>query len=187
MPNFPAPELDLDESNYAHCQVTETLSIPAEDFFDWYMKEPIENFMLGTLVVSPVTRVEPLTDIPFGEPGSARLIHFKDRTVARERVLTNDLPKQYSYQPYGYNNPMHLLADYAKATMRIEPYGDGSRIVWDYAFHAKNKAVLPLVKLFVKLDWTRNLKGGLKVIKDHLDANGTSVHIHDVISKQAAA
>lgn len=187
MPDFPAPDIDPDESNYAHCQVSEELSVPADAFFDWYMKEPIENFMLGTLVVSPVTGVEPLSDKPFGEVGSARLIHFKDGTIARERVLTNDLPRQYSYQPYGYNNPMHLLADYAKATMRIEPHGEGSRVIWDYAFHAKNKAALPLVKLFVKLDWNRNLTGALKIIKHHLEHHGPTVHIHAVAEGKAAA
>ncbi len=180
MPHIIAPEIDLDESNYAHCQVIETLPIPADTFFDWYMDEPPENFMVGTLIVAPITGTEPISAEPYGKPGTSRLFHFKDGTVARERILTMDMPREYFYQPYGYDNPIHFLSDHAKSTMRAEPDGENTRIVWDYAFHAKNKVALPFVKLFVSLDWKRNLMNGLKIIKAHLEAHGTSKRIHEV-------
>jgi hypothetical protein len=36
------------------------------------------------------------------------------------------------------------------------------------------------VKLFVTLDWKRNLMNGLKIIKAHLEVHGTSKRIHEV-------
>lgn len=179
-----APDLDPKNGNYAHCKVIEHLPIPADQFFTWFIAEPIENFMKGTLVVPPITGTRNITEGKFGGAGSARHITFKDGTVAYERVIATDYPRSYSYQPYAYNNPIRLLSDYAKATMTAEPNGDGTRIVWDYAFHARNRLALPLVKLFVKLDWSRNLANGLKVIRAHLEKHGTARQIHEV--KKAA-
>ena len=182
-----APDLDPNESNYAHCRVEEIMPIPADTFFDWYIGEPIENFMLGTLIVPPIVGTKTMTESPFGAPGSDRLIHFKDRTVARERVLTSDYPRSYSYQPYAYTNPMRLFSDHAKATMTAVPEGEHARIVWDYAFHARSTMALPIVRLFVQMDWKRNLAGGLKVIRAHLEQHGTSRRIHEVRPSRQAA
>jgi len=182
-----APDIDLDEANYAHCQVVEILPIKAEDFFKWYMIEPPENFMRGTLVVSPVTGTGPLPGPDYGVEGSARTFSFKDGTVASERILSTNLPHEYFYQPYAYNNPMCMLADYAKSTMRSIPEGDNARIVWDYAFHARNKLALPFVKMFVSLDWKRNMANGLKIIKAHLAEHGTTKSIHEVENLNKAA
>ncbi len=188
MPNFPIPEIDPDESNYAHCQVTEILPIAADTFFDWYMAEQPENFMRGTMLVSPMVGVEQLSAEPFGAPGTTRLFHFKDGTVAREIVLASDFPRKYSYQPYGYDNPIHFLSDHAKATMRADPNSDGTTLVtWDYAFHAKNKFALPPVGLFVSLDWKRNLANALKVIKAHLEVYGTSRQMGEVSDLEQVA
>jgi len=180
MSNPIAPQMDLDEGNYAHCQVSEYLPIAPDRFFDWYISEPIENFMLGTLIVPPITGTRVLTEGPFGGAGSARHISFKDGTIAYEKVISTDYPRAYSYQPYAYNNPVRLLSDYAKATMSVQPEGDGARVVWDYAFHARNKMALPAVKLFVKLDWARNLSNGLKIIRAHLEQHGVSRRIDEV-------
>lgn len=174
-----APQLDQNEANYAHCQVIERLPVAADEFFGWYLAEPIENFMHGTLVVPPITGTQMITRGEFGGVGSARHITFKDGTVAYERVLATDYPRSYSYQPYAYNNPIRLFSDYAKAKMTAEADGDRTRIVWDYAFHARNRACLPLVKLFVTLDWSRNLANGLKVIRAHTEKHGLSRPIRE--------
>lgn len=182
-----APELDPDESNYAHCRVVEVLPIEADKFFEWYLQEPIENFMHGTLMVSPVSGTQPLPGDAYGVPGSERLITFKDGTVARERIISMDLPRSYFYMPYAYTNPMRLFSDHAKATMASVPEGDNARIVWDYAFHARNKASLQVVKLFVSFDWRRNMANGLKVIKAHLEKHGPTKRIHEVADLAEAA
>ncbi len=182
-----APDLDLNEANYAHCQVTEILPIPANEFFDWYMKEPPESFMLGTLVVPPIVSTEVISKEKFGTVGSARFFKFKDGTVAYEEVLSANFPEKYSYLPYGYDNPIHFLSDHAKSTMRVEADGENTRVIWDYAFHAKNKFTLPLVKLFVSLDWKRYLTNGLTVIRSHLETHGTSKQIHEVVEFEKAA
>ena len=187
MLHSPAPDLDPDDTNYAHCQVIETLPIPADSFFEWYMGEPPENFMMGTIVVPPIIGTEPLSKEPYGNAGTSRIFHFKDGTVAAERIISMDMPREYFYQPYAYDNPIHFLSDHAKSTMRAEPDGENTKIIWDYAFHAKNKYALPLVKLFVSLDWKRNLTNGLKVIKAHLEVHGTSKRIHEVSDLKKAA
>jgi len=187
MSDFPIPPVDKDEANYAHCQVSEVFPIPAEEFFAWYMAEKPENFMKGTLLVSPVTGVEPLSEEPFGPTGTTRLFHFKDGTIAREVVLSNKFPKEYSYQPYGYDNPICHLSDYAKATMSVEPHAEGCRVVWDYAFHAKNKYALQVVKIFVSLDWKRNLENALGIIKNHFEIHGTSKHMDETKHLKKAA
>ncbi len=178
--NLPvAPDIDPDESNYAHCRVEETLPIKADTFFDWYLNEPIPNFMIGTLIVSPVSGVSALPGQTYGVPGHSRIIEFKDGTIAYERILTSDFPRQYFYQPYAFTNPVRLISDHAKATMKAVQEGDHTRIVWDYAFHARHKLFVPFLKLFVSLDWARNMRNGLKVIKKHMDVHGTSKHIHE--------
>jgi hypothetical protein len=179
--NYPvAPEIDPDEKSYAHCRVEETLPIKATTFFDWYLNEPIQNFMIGTIIVSPVSGVKALPDQVYGVPGHSRLIEFKDGTIAYERVLSSDFPREYSYQPYAFTNPVRLISDHAKATMRAVPEGEHTRIVWDYAFHARHKLFVPFLKLFVSLDWARNLRNGLKVIKKHIEVHGTSKRIDEV-------
>lgn len=179
------PQLDPDESNYAHCQIVDILDVEADQFFDWYVSEPIENFMHGTAFVSPITGCSPLPGPDYGVPGSERMIHFKDGTEAREYIISTDFPRSYFYLPYAYNNPIRLFSDHAKARMTALPEGPGkTRIVWDYAFHGRNKLSLQVVKLFVQLDWTRNMRNGLNVIKAHLAKHGVAKRIHEV--KQAA-
>lgn len=182
-----APALDSDEANYATCQVTALMPIAANDFFDWYMAEPIENFMLGTLFVPPITGVELVGCDNFLEPDALRLITFRDGTIAWEKLLSTDFPHSYSYMPYAYTNPMRLFSDHAKATMTAVPEGGQARIVWDYAFHARNRAVLPIVKLFVALDWKRNLANGLAVIRNHLAEHGAQKRIHEAAAFDRAA
>lgn len=174
----PAPH-PADDNNYATCRVEAVIGIRADAFFDWYMHEPIENFMLGTLMVPRITRTEPLPGPAWGEPGAARKIWFKDGTTSLERILSTDLPRSYSYQPWAYTNPVKLISDYATSTMAAVPEGDQCRIVWDYGFHAKYSWARPMLRAFVHLDWKRNLEGGLKVIKAHLETHGTARRIHE--------
>lgn len=174
----PAPEPAKD--GYATCRVESLINIPAESFFDWYMHEPIENFMLGTLIVPPITGTEALPGPAWGEAGAARKIFFKDGSSSLERILSTDLPRSYSYQPWAYTSPVRLLSDYATSTMNALPEGDTTRIVWDYGFHARNAIAKPLLKGFVSLDWKRNLENGLAVLKKHLEAHGTARRIHEV-------
>ena len=174
-----APAPAESDGTYAKCRVEEMIDLPAEDFFDWYMNEPIENFMLGTLVVPPITGTEAIPGPEWGRAGAARKIFFKDGTTALERILETDLPNGYRYQPWAYTSPVRLLSDYAVSEMRVLPEDGKSRIVWDYAFHARNGISLPVLKLFVALDWKRNLAGGLKVLKAHLEQHGTDKRIHE--------
>ncbi|MEE9375707.1 MAG: SRPBCC family protein [Rhizobiaceae bacterium] len=187
MSNTEAPLLDSNDANYAHCCCEIIIDLKAQDFFDWYMHEPIENFMHGTLIVPPITGTEPLPGPKWGKQGAARKITFKDGTVASEKILSLNLPLEYHYQPWAYNNPVRLLSDYAKSTMRAEPMGDKTRIVWDYSFHARNMVALQPLKLFMMLDWKRNLENGLKVLKAHLEEHGTCKRIHETIAMKKAA
>ena len=174
--SFPAaPEPAKD--GYARCRVEGTIAIPADSFFDWYMYEPLENFMHGAMIVPGIARTEPLAGPSWGEPGSARKIIFRDGSSALERILSTDLPRSYSYQPWAYTNPVRLMSDYAVSTMSALPEGDGTRIVWDYGFHARNSVFMPMLQLFVSVNWTRNLQNGLTVFKRHLETHGTQKRI----------
>ena len=172
-----APEPQEAGNLYAATRVETVIDVPPEDFFAWYLFEPIENFMLGTLIVPPITSTEALAGPAWGEPGSSRTIYFKDGTTSLERILETDLPRSYRYQPWAYTSPVRLLSDYAVASMRVEPDGVKSRIIWDYSFHASNFLAKPLLQLFVTLDWRRNLTNGLQVIKKHLETQGLSKRI----------
>jgi hypothetical protein len=172
----PAPALD----GYATCKAECMVNIPADQFFDWYMLEPLENFMLGTLIVPPIIATMACPGPAWGRAGSARKIFFKDGTVALERILTTNLPHSYFYQPWAYTNPVRLMSDYATSTMSVIDEGGKTRIVWDYGFHARYAVLKPFLQAFVSLDWKRNLQNGLKIIKAHLDVHGTSKRIHEV-------
>jgi len=179
-PFAPPPALDGDPGRYASVRVEETIAIDADAFLPWYMHEPIENFMLGTLAVPPITGTEMLPGPAWGELGAARRIHFRDGTVSLERITALDLPRSYSYQPWAYTNPVRLISGHAVSTMAALPDPSGTRIVWDYGFHARSALVRPLLQAFVTLDWRRNLANGLKVLKLHLEAHGTARRIHEV-------
>ncbi len=181
-----APETDSNSATYACVRVEETIDVPADEFMGWYMFEPIENFMLGTIVVPPITGTEPLPGPAWGEPGAARRIFFRDGTVSLERILSTDFPRGYSYQPWAYTNPVRLLSDHAVSTMRAEPEGAMTRIVWDYGFHARSRMARPLLQLFVSLDWKRNLQGALRALKMHLEVHGTAKRIHEIARLRAA-
>lgn len=90
------------------------------------------------------------------------------------------MPTGYSYQPWAYTSPVRLLSDYAVSEMRAIPEDGKTRIVWDYAFHARNGIALPVLKLFVALDWKRNLANGLSVLKTHLEQHGFDKRISEV-------
>lgn len=173
----PAPESHEADNLYASTSVETVIDILPEAFFAWYLFEPIENFMLGTLIVPPITGTEMLAGPAWGEPGSTRKITFKDGTTSLERILSTDLPRSYRYQPWAYTNPVRLLSDYAVASMRVEPEGNKSRVIWDYSFHSRNIFAKPFLQLFVTLDWQRNLAKGLKVVKEHLETSGPSNRI----------
>lgn len=173
------PDPDTHDENYARCRVETVIAIPAKTFFDWYMFEPIENFMLGTLIVPPITGTEPVSGPEWGKAGACRKIFFKDGTTSLERILETNLPASYRYQPWAYTSPVRLLSDYAVSTMQAVPEGGNCRIVWDYGFHPRNAIARPLLQLFVTLDWKRNLANGLKVIKAHLEAHGTAKSISE--------
>lgn len=171
MPNFPAPQLDADSSSYVKCQVAETLPIAAGLFFDWYLKQAPENFMQGTMVIAPVVAHEPLTRQPFGEKNASRMMHFEDGTVARERVLEENLPRSLTSQLFGYDHSIRLVADHATSTISVkEVDAEHCRVVWDYAFHARNAASMSVLKLFVPFDWKRNISNALNAMRDQLEA-----------------
>ena len=96
---LPAPEPDLVGKLYASTTVATVIDMPPEDFFAWYLHEPIENFMLGTLIVPPITATQAIPGPEWGKPGSSRKIFFKDGTTSLERILSTDLPRSYKYQP----------------------------------------------------------------------------------------
>jgi len=182
-----APKVDTNESNYAHCRVEEVIDMQATDFFEWYLRQRLENFMKGTMVVPPITGSEALEGPQWGEVDSARKIFFKDGTEALERIIATDFPNGYEYQPWAYTSPVRLLSDFATSNMRAVQDGDQTRIIWDYAFHSKSALALPVLKLFVMLDWKRNLTGGLKIIKQHIEAHGTAVDLHQADGEVALA
>jgi Polyketide cyclase / dehydrase and lipid transport len=164
----------MPDNSYATVRVETVINMKADDFFSWYLHEPIENFMLGTLIVPPITGTEPLPGPAWGEPGASRRIFFKDGTTSLERILETDLPRSYIYQPWAYTSPVRLLSDYAVSTMRAEPEDGKTRIIWDYGFHARNGIARPVLQLFVTFDWKRNLANGLKMLKTHLETHGTA-------------
>jgi hypothetical protein len=178
----PAPELAKD--GYATCTVETVIDIPADTFFDWYLFEPVESFMVGSVMVPAIIATQPLESPAWPQPGSTRKYTFKDGTVALEHIVSTNLPRSYSYQAWAYDNPVRFLSDHAKATMSALPEGNKTRVVWEYGFHARQSWMVPLLQIFVSLDWTRNLNNGLKVLKSHLETHGTSHHIDDV--KRAA-
>ncbi len=45
MSTYPPAPHPADDENYATCRVETVIGIRADAFFDWYMHEPIENFM----------------------------------------------------------------------------------------------------------------------------------------------
>lgn len=177
----PAPPLDPNEANYARCQVTEVLPVPFGTFFDWYFVEPVEHFMRGTVTVAAITSVENIPGFTYGRPREPRIYHFRDGTRAYEHVLESNFPHGYSYQSWAFTNPVKFICDHAKARMRAEPDGTGrTKITWDYAFHARNRLVLPFLQLFVGVEWRRSMRSVLGILKAHLARHGTTSQIHDV-------
>ncbi len=182
-----APDIDADGSNYAHCSVSILIDIKPAEFFEWYTAQRLEDFLLGTLVVPPITHTEMLEGPDWGAKDSARKIFFKDGTVALERITATDYPNSYEYQPWAYTSPVRFLSDYAKARTRALEENGQTRIVWDYAFHCKGSWALPLLKLFVQLDWKRNMTRAMDVIQSHLADHGTALHLNDAkVLKDAA-
>lgn len=181
-----APRPESDMNRYATVRVEAVIDMPADEFMAWYMFEPIENFMLGTLVVPPITGTEPMPGPAWGEAGAARKIFFRDGTTSLERITATDLPRGYSYQPWAYTSPVRLLSDYAVSTMRAEPEGGRTRIVWDYGFHPRNALARPLLQVFATYDWKRNLANALDLLKAHLEMHGTSQRMHEVSRARAA-
>lgn len=180
--SFPAaPALDPDEAAYATCIVSDVMPVTPDVFFAWYWDEPAENFMRGTLVVAPIVKVERLPGCTYGNPDEPVIYHFKDRTIAFEHVLKKDLPRGFTYLSWGYTSPLRVMTDHALVTLEAFPEGETrTKLVWTYRFHVKRRFLMPLARLFANYEWRKNLVGALKVIREHLEKNGTAKRIHEV-------
>lgn len=182
-----APALTLDDGLYAPCRAEIEINMEAKRFFDWYMNEPVENYMLRTLLVPSLTGFEMLEGPDWGKKDSARKLFFTDGTICLERILEEDFPRSYSYQPWAYDNPVSLISNHAHSTMRAEDVDGCTRIVWDYAFHAKNRICLPPLKLFMAGNWRPHLEAALARMRDHLETAGPDVHMHEAAETTIAA
>ncbi len=127
------------------------------------MREPIENFMLGTAFVAPITGTALILRIVVRKRGRRAPHPLPGRHRGAERILSTDFPRSYSYMPYAYDIPIRLFSDYAKATMSALPVADEeARIVWDYTPSTRRTVHhCRWCGLFVALDWKRNLQNGL--------------------------
>ncbi len=171
------------ESGYARCRVEEVFNVPFDGFLEWFVHEPVENFLLGTMIVPAISGTEALAGPAWGMPGSARKIFFKDGSTSLERIVETDFPSSYTYQPWAYTNPVRFLSDYALATASVVNEKNQTRFVWDYGFHARNGLALPLLRAFVRLDWKRNMANGLAVLKKRIEVHGIKHRIHEMQDK----
>jgi hypothetical protein len=90
---------------------------------------------------------------PWDTAGSERKIFFTDGSTAREEITEWIRPARFAYRVDHFSNLLGRLVTHATGEWGFWPQLTGSGFAWTYTFHARNRLVEPVLRLFVATLW----------------------------------
>ena len=90
-------------------------------------------------------------------PGQSRTLELSDGSTVVERLTVVDAPHRFSYRLSDFTGMFGSLVAFAEAEWDFDANVAGTRIRWNYSFHAQPKRGW-VVRLIVRLFWAPYMK-----------------------------
>jgi hypothetical protein len=90
-------------------------------------------------------------------PGQSRILELSDGSTVVERLTVVDAPHRFSYRLSDFTGMFGSLVAFAEAEWDFDANVEGTRIRWNYSFHAQPKRGW-VVRLIVRLFWAPYMK-----------------------------
>ena len=111
---------------------------PAQAFWDWSVKTPLENILPETGALPGVVGTTALTAGGWGAPGERRTVHLSDGSSCTEQILDASPPEGFRYQVWDYSTAAARPIAYAVGEFRHVALDDRrTEVVWTYAFRLR--------------------------------------------------
>jgi hypothetical protein len=89
--------------------------------------------------------------------GQSRTLELSDGSTVVERLTVVDPPRRFAYRLADFTGSFGGLVAFAEAEWDFDANARGTRIRWNYSFHAQPKRGW-IVRLIVRLFWGRYMK-----------------------------
>ena len=134
------------------------LNVDIEHVFDLVVAEDVLPRVLHRWGPIPaVTGTRDLTG-PWDTPGSERTVLLEGGNTAHERVLSWERPQRFEYRVDRFTNPLGRLVDHATGLWEFTRTERGSSFRWTYSFEAQGRLPAGLLKVFVRIAWSRYMR-----------------------------
>ncbi|NWG70216.1 MAG: SRPBCC family protein [Parvularculaceae bacterium] len=140
------------------------IDAPAAAVFALAAGSRISDFVRPFGPLPGVARVEGPAD--WRAPGETRLITLTDGSSLEEELTGLDPGRRFSYRATRFSGPFGALVAQGLGEWSLTAEGTGrTRLVWSYAFAAKNALALPLLALLVRSLWPAYMQAALRRLK----------------------
>lgn len=97
--------------------------------------------------------------------GSEGVVHSRDGSTHRERVLVSDRPHLYVIKIWGFSSPFRFLTNDARESWALEPNTQGTSAVREFSFTLRSPLLYPLARVVAAA-----FRRALKVNHDNMHA-----------------
>jgi hypothetical protein len=148
------------------------IGVPAFTLYDWFVPVPLEAVLPGGGGLAGVERTDNLAGPAWGLDGARRRVVLKDGSSAFEAIVQAARPRLFRYQVWGFTGLPGLLLDHAQGRFVFDEAGEGAtKLSWSYAFCPRAKITAPLVRRFVRTQFSGFMREGLLAMKAKAEAD----------------
>lgn len=148
------------------------IGAPPPALWDWFVPVPLEGVLPGGGGLAGVERTENLPGPSWGLDGARRRVVLADGSSAYEAIVQAARPRLFRYQVWGFTGLPGLLLDHAQGRFVFDETGEGStKLSWSYSFCPRAKIAAPLVRRFVRRQFSGFMREGLAAMKAKAEAD----------------
>lgn len=115
-------------------------------------EDVLPKVLRGTRLIPAVIGTTILSGPEWDRPGCRREVHFSDRSMAHEEIVTFVKPSRFEYRVTPESGPMRLLFGSATGVWDFVDSGAGTTTVtWRYAFTSRIWLARPVLWLFAQV------------------------------------
>ena len=138
--------------NWAQHTVEDTINVPAEIYWDLFLKLDLEEIgSVGDYKDLPtIVKTTPVQG-DFSKVGDSRRVHFNTNQTVLESIIEWEKPGSFAYELTEVELDLRKVAYKARGHFRYYPLPDGkTRVVWTYGFDQKNFLFKYFINRYIK-------------------------------------